>query len=458
MYNGTSPTAKPPKGWMHMIRKLLAAALCLLLACACLSALADTLPVYCLYQDEAPVGAAVLLGDGQTLLTALDAARVTDYAVQDDSRHVPGGMTTDGYAALLHLDEVMSAAPALLSPGADDANLVCAGFDTAGQPVLEQPYLITPYRFNGHAAVVFSLSKSVLPGAVLLDSQNAVAGLVVAAYGEGVNRYVAYTNEGLYFAMMGMDGSPVSGSLVAAPAVSATVWLEQPTLTMEDSVLTVDWSACAVSDLSDDSMFTVFMQDIGNPFYTYRTVTADVTSCQFSAAPGRIYAVWVRHDHGTAVLSELPEQDDYTFFGPVPVTAFARYDYADESIWLSTVPAGEVVGDTALLPTAIALTADDLDGSHDIYLQVVSRYQVDEQSDCNLYISVVDPSGMEVGLLGGFIFAPEYMDHDVWHAPVSDLFEVLRSYRSDGRLVPGEYTISYYLYGEMANSFSFTLE
>lgn len=441
-----------------MFRSMLSLLLACMLVLCSTAALAEEplLPILALYADHEPVGTGVLFPDHQTLLSVSSAIEHADTAL-DTAGHefTLSDALSDGVIGMAHLDQAAAADPLYLSPYFDLDDLYCIGVASTGE--LMQSAVTSPAAllYHGHAAIIFTAAEDLVPGALLVDHDDNLSGLVVASYGEGKGRYVAYTNEGLYFAMLNLQESD------DAPAADedAVGWLSGVTLDWADGLLTVSWAdAIANGEADETSCFLVMMKDTENDYYSYAITDPGLTSRSFPAIPGRTYAACVRTVEENDTSDRYFSHTHCVLSDPIPVEPFTLYDYKDEAIGVSVVPAGTVLDDMAELPIPETLTADMLDGSMDAYLYVVSRYSVSEMIERPMLIALTTPDNACMLYVGGYIFAPEYMAHDVWHMSLNDLFADYLAYGASGTLIPGTYTVSYYFDGLLVNTLSFSLE
>ena len=398
--------------------------------------------------DE-PIGTAVLLLNNQTLLSSAAALARANTAVDLAGRqYALSDLRTDGVISLAAASEAIAADPLRLAPRFDLNNLYCLGVSPTGE--FQQSDVTRPavLLYRGHAAIVFSAAEDMIPGAILIDDDGGLCGLVVASYGEGQGRYVAYTNEGLYFALLSLeehaDLSEGDGD------DNPEGWLSGVTMNWEAGTLTVDWSdAIAAGEADADSRFLVYMKDLGNDYYRYTTTEPGATSCTFYAIPGRTYAACVRVSAA---------DDDDVFFSrthcavcaPIPVEPFTLYDFTNDTICVSVVPSKTFVDETD------ELTAPD--AIMDLYLQVASHYSTIEVTDHPLFLALITPDDQCFTSFSGYTFVPELMSHDAWHAPINDLFADYLTFGRTGTLIPGTYTVAFYIDGLLADQTSFTLE
>ncbi|MGN0764836.1 MAG: hypothetical protein ACI4MK_15685 [Aristaeellaceae bacterium] len=125
-------------------------------------------------------------------------------------------------------------------------------------------------------------------------------------------------------------------------------------------------------------------------------------------------------------------------------------------MYLTSVPVDQEYGDTEQIPplgdfTAAGLAAEGFC----CYLQAVDVYEVAEEQTTTLVIALQAPDGSVYTELAGYIFMPDLDGSDTWHADITELVRDCINYCGS---LPGEYTLAYYLDGQLAAPFTFTLE
>ena len=442
----------------------LAVLLTILLLLVCAPALAEEgFPVYCLYSGTRPVGMGVLFGAQDTLLTVGDAAMLADRAQDTEGNEVAVeliGTAERGRPALLLLEQSADREPMRIAARMVEDGQYCIGVTPAGESVIEKAEQLVPTRLNGHGAIYFTITSELLPGAFLADENGFVSGLVAARYGEGNVRYAAYTNEGLYFALMDMPApEPEAEGEELISSEPGDPWLSDFSVSISDGMMTVDWSDAELPELADDSVFSVVIQDLGNVFYSLFTTKPGVTDVTLPVVHDRTYAVWVLHTHGEELPDNLFSDRAFRIAGGETIQPFDQFGFANDQLYLCFAPADTEPGDTELIPAPEAITAGMLtDPDTLVYLQVISRYEVTDVSELPMLVQVLTPDGQSVCTPGAFIFDPAYMEEDVWHICVDKAFGTCLSMSGSGELIPGTYTVTLFLGGMQAGTLTFALE
>lgn len=393
---------------------------------------------------ETPLGSAVLFADQSTLLTTswvlLQASGQLFAVGAGGTLPVSAQVTGTGQneLVLLHLEAPSPAAPMDLSTGSGAPRVAgYHGTQACCQDIGFTSFI--PYRES--TALLYTSPTALLPAAILLDDQNCLAGITLAAYGEGVNRYVAIS---------------------AADIVTASrqvQWLTDFSLTQEAGWATVDWSGSAVDCRQDNCVTSVFYTDTANIYYSY-LIPVEGQRVDFPLVPGRTYRVWVQHAHQETDHYATRDESTSALITAAAAEPFAMYDYKDAEIYLAAAPLKnrEAVVNT-YLPPLEPITAEALNISLSaIFLQVESSYTVDRNTDTDLLVTLTTPENYSFVTLYGFTFDTSLQEKDIWNVDITDLLADYMQFSTSQSLTPGEYTVSYYLGGALANSFTWTLE
>ncbi|MGN0747451.1 MAG: hypothetical protein ACI4ML_12295 [Aristaeellaceae bacterium] len=443
-----------------MMKKILAIVCLLCLLAGAIPAGAEELsPVYVLMSitpsgEQTPLGTAVLVGDSSTLVTTRWAAMATSglYAVGS------GGTLAIARASVpasgsdlvtLTLREPSPAQPVQL--GETDDSMTCVGLrrgETRTESCGVEAVTLTVYEQT--ACMLYTGLETMLPGAALFNSQGQLAGLTMAGYGEGLNRYVAYPADVLQARLSG------EGPAEQADAQQQALWLTGLEVTADQGEMMARWDHLDEPEQAEGSMLYLIWQDTGNDFVSYAEVAWADGYATFPCVPGHSYLVWLQQSlTGEVELASLAARNAH-LAEAAQTGPFTDYGFHDEIMYLTSLPEDHGYGETEQIPplgdfTAAGLAAEGLC----CYLQAVSVYEVAEEQLATMVIAMQAPDGNVYAELAGFIFMPELNGNDTWRADVTGLVRDCMTYSGD---LPGEYTLSYYLDGQLASSFAFTLE
>lgn len=425
------------------MKRLMILLLALLLALPALGEEESSALYLLLLQDTSgemqPVGSAVLYGDACTLLTTAPIAKAEGLCAQGagGTLSITAIKPMENDMTLLTLEQPSPAAPMSLNLEASPAMVL--GYDMAGNACTSTLSDMTVMPYGNGYALVYTVQQAMLPGSILVDASGIFCGAALAAYGEGINRYIATTNQALTGLQYGVS------------------WISGFSVTYAQGLLTVDWSACDLSCDQENCVISLFVQDTKNPYFTYYIVK-EGTQAELLLLPGRSYQLWLQHAHGEAQPSvTLPENRSFAAEIPSPGN-FTLYDYQTAAIYLSTVPAAQAAAsDNIYLPPAQNITRETLlDPESTFFLQVRSTYAVQQQESALLAASLTTPEGYSFQAEGQFLFQPELQQQDDWNVNITDLLDAYLSYC--GQLSSGDYTLSYYLDGAIGAQYHFTLE
>ena len=396
---------------------------------------------------DTPLGSAVVFQDQSTLLTtawtvyqqkglicAIGQGRET--LVENARVYSAEGLV------LLELASPVPAQPLSLSTAqVDYESLTILGHSAGGRAVqssLSHPAVI-PYRSSN--ALTYTAEQPLLPGSVLLDDQGCLAGVTLAAYGEGVNRYMA-----------------LSAAYIATAQQQAE-WLTGFTATPGAGKLTVDWAACGLDCTEKGCTLTLFCADTANMFYSTMPLE-EGTSIDVYLMPGRSYQLWIQHSHGQADMYTPRPQDSVVSVTLPQAEPFALYNYQDAEIYLSSAPMDQAEDwYNKHLPPMAELTPDALgDADSAIFMQVASSYTVSQDESAMLLVALTTPEGYAFCSLGEFLFDDALQQQDLWNFPLYPLLDDYLSFNGTGVFAPGDYAVSYYLDGALCNTFTWTME
>lgn len=398
--------------------------------------------------QERTLGSAVLVGNSSLMLTSRaalgDAAELTadgPDGVYPVSQVLPMGQESE--LVMLILEASSGLTPALLTEQVDGTASL-EGWTVNGLRYETPALSVTSTVYQGLEAWLVSATEPLLPGAALFQD-GALAGLVVATWGEGENRYLALSGETLAQLLFSAENE----------AADSASYLQDVALNYEGGMLTVDWSAADLSGHDEGSIITVYVADPANPYYAYYQAEPGENALQVAAVPGRTYRVWVlcaAEESATDV--SLPE--DLAVSARIPDGGtYTEHGFTSEC-YLAAGPA-ENADWTAPLPALDPVTAESL-MEGELFLQVINTYQVEEEMEAAMLLTLFTPEGYAFYMASGYLFSPDYMTNDVWNADVTELFEDYLTYNGTGAFMPGEYRLQYTIGDAWGDAFSFTLE
>lgn len=388
--------------------------------------------------EDVTLGSAVLFLQENVLLTAAGCCRDGDlYAIGADGEHAirDWEVMDESGVALMEMATASSAAPLVLSTydvpslpyifGAD------AGGNTGAAPLYQALYAI----YRGQNAMTLSCVEGILPGAVMVDETGRIIGLVVAQQMEGDGMYIALEPDSLYTALV--------GDLTADAFLPLEVkWA--------DGLLEISWQ----DRVRESGVYLIHFSGAENNYYTTYEAEHGERSVYLAVPPGHTYYMQVQWAESEETAQDLlwGAMTTYT----VPKTVFTQYGFRQDC-YLSAAPSGQEI--TGLLPEMDRITADTLsDAANDLYLQIINSYDVSDEVEMPMTVSLTAPDGQFYYEIMNYIFSPEYEEDDTFAVPVDDLFASCRDFSGSGTFRPGDYVLSYTIGGRVAGEYAFTVE
>ncbi len=333
--------------------------------------------------------------------------------------------------------------PMMTIPGLPDPNLIFVYHTNAsGDRIFRPASAVTTLTWEGMDCMTLTLSGSVQPGDPVLTEGNELAGMILAECSEGVNRYIALTVTGIYSLVKHL--SDVVGDLSKG--------MEAPegfTVTLEKNRVRFDWSKVSLTPTEGMNLYLV-VADAENDYLNFGPADTGETSGTMLLTPGRTYLSGLLESEKEPeelpkglTVTELPAAEQLTAHGFTAVkTALVRSE------------SGDPLSDKAPV-TLETVTAEDVKNGY-VFFYSHSAYDVEEETEDTLLISMVTPDGMDYRYVSGWIYSPSYEQADIWVTSMKDLgfADVLEN----KNYMAGEYRISYYVGGELADSFAFVIQ
>lgn len=419
--------------------------LCLVCPAALSAARIPTGSVYTLYLDSTLLGPAVLFLDASLLLSTAvipqDTSTVT--AVNGDS-HIAAtliGVSEDNRLSLFSLETPASGVPCDLDDTLNFDGNPYWGLDADGKAHTGN-IARASYADPDMGTLSLTCEDSLLPGTLIFSRTGNLSGMVYASLGEGEGRYLAMTAYAIYQLFYEDDETAQA---------DPDAWYTSVSASLEENCAHLTWQSEEGSQETGKSF--VYFMDVNNDFYNYISLTEGETSLDLVLVPGRSYAVWIGKTETDSpdLLSIQPELIQVPMDGPA-----TEYDFTNEVLGVSILPASQKVGDTDDLPLEETLTRERLlDTTQNIYWQVTNRYAVEEEIETSLVCAMTMPDGSCAYVVSGYLYSPDYMERDTWHMDITSLFRM-----PDGSAIDmpaGAYTLTYYLGCREAGTISFTL-
>ena len=299
----------------------------------------------------------------------------------------------------------------------------------------------TPLSWQEMDCMTLDLSGEAAPGAAVLTDDGELAGMILAEYAEGRNRYVAISAMGIR-------------ALLSDPSALVTNLSNPPegfSASAEKNRVTLDWGGMTLSKEEGKDWYLV-IADTSNDYLTYAKIAVEEggePTASFLLTPGRTYVAGVVQAEKApdflpdqvAVIS-LPEAERLTAHG-----------FRAEKTCLALYAENAAEGD---LPTPLdRVTSADLRSGRAAFYSA-STYDIQETEDESLLVVLIAPDNNCYRYASGWTYAPEYMASDVWAVSLKDAGFQQELERKGFPL--GEYTMSFFVGGELADSFTFNVE
>ena len=441
------------------MRKATFLALMMALVALCTTAMGlsidDIAPLYDQREEGSVfVGTVIAAGDGYYVSGGMEGVDfLQPYIITEKGAYFVSHLQqfTNGMSLFTTTSE-QEAAP--VSTKEAKGTVVLASCNQSGLQLLNGRILY-PMTWRNAPCCLLESSGEASMGAAVYDKDNGLLGVIVAAWGEGVNRYVMLPAS----SFMDAEGDLTPPAPTTTPAPENTVfvqWLKDGKAELSGHMLTVSWNQTALENPQEDSVVTVFLADEGNSYYSWIYAKAADGQLFAPVVPGRTYRYAVQHAYGETVsgLNWVDQAQQIT----VPAAAdFTQYHYADASIYLGVLPAMVEGFSTAEAEKVENITRELLeDEGKSLMLQVTSTYQVTEEITCDMLLTLSTPDGNVFCEPASYIFMPDIMEKDVWNANLDGLLEDYLKLKK--RFEPGEYVIRYYFDGALVNTVRFTLD
>ncbi len=341
-------------------------------------------------------------------------------------------------------DEPYESVPALLGESSGFSAFSYMGVNEAGE------------RKEGKASPLFAVmageeimtlslgDENLLEGTVILNDNHALSGLVLSSMGTGNGQVLALTGQGIYRLIFGDDEEETAGTLLR-PRV------EQ----MDDGTLHIDWKdAAEEKNVSDAPLFFAYVLNENMPYYRFVSIQDGSTDCYANIIPGETYHVYVlAAQEPPAGLPGADPETDMSVIRTVMSDSEADKHYESLSFCVS---AAQNPRDEIVLQGMKDFTVSQLnDPEVELYLQVVGRYEVTEESETFMTISLNTPSETTYEIGSVFIYSPDVRDNDAWHIPLTEILDSIR--QLENNIPTGTYRLRFFIGNQLIDSLEFTV-
>lgn len=280
-------------------------------------------------------------------------------------------------------------------------------------------------------------------GSAVLTAKGELAGMVAAEYAEGENRVLAMPAEEIVRAMT--EAGSVLGSLVS--------WGEPPEgflVRTEKNQATFDWSGMALPETAEGESLYLVVMDMDNRYLNFFPADTEERSLRMLLTPGRVYTSGILAAAGKP--GEIPARYAVTVIPPAQ--KLTKYSFSPTLTAVAEMPPDAKEGQA---PAPVSEVTEELLRSGRAYFYSASTYEVEEAiPDGTLLVTLTDPEGNNYRYESTWLYAPEYMKEDIWYISLTGTG---LTWSLDQNGYPrGEYTLAYYVDGEIADTVTFDLK
>ena len=411
---------------------------------------ADLINVYGYQEDDLLwLGNAIPVSEGTMLTAASVPAGQQELILSDGAQFresLPWIDEESGLAILLDQETTDSAfepydwVPSGMAWEPDGLHVLTG--DEAGSRINRLVEAITSMDWDGLDARLLTLSGPVELGAAVLTETQQLAGMVIAAYAEGENRYLALTMDSISQVLMS-----------AADELNAAHETHEPegyVVTVTDrNLVSFDWSAMKL-ELAEDERAYLQVMDTANSFYTYYSLSELECPVQMLLVPGHTYVSGIVVSRG-APSGEL---DEYVVTRLPDAEPLTDYGFTSRVCSLALAAGGTVSPEEKPRPTDQITTADL--GSGRVYFYAESSYDVETRIDgLSLLVTMKTPAGNTYSYVTGWVYDPAYEQEDIWYISLEELgfLNILKQTLYDS----GTYEMAYYVGGQLGGQLTFEL-
>ena len=297
---------------------------------------------------------------------------------------------------------------------------------------------------DGNRCLLLTLSgPAPLGSAVVTDEEN-LAGIIVSQRAEGQNRYVAVPAEGI-----ARNAALALGLIKNMPE-----WCDEPeglVVALHQNEVVIDWSGMTLPEPGEGEDLYLVVVDGGNDYLTYYKVEDRTkTDVKMLLTPGRVYIA------GFTVSAESPSEDPeqyVPFVIPYP-EKLTDHGFTPVLTSIAEAPLTGLKGSEA--PEPVTEVTEELLRSGRAYFYSHSTYEVTEDLEGSLLVTLTDPEGNNYRYTSSWIYSPQYMTEDIWFLPLKDM-GLLSSLEASG-FPKGWYTVDFYVDGKLADTCYFELK
>ena len=299
-------------------------------------------------------------------------------------------------------------------------------------------------QWQGCRCLMLTLSDPVPPGSPVLTTEGNLAGLVVAEYAEGNNRFIALPADEIALKL-----TEISGKLNNMPG-----WSDPPEgfkVTADKNLVTVDWTEMTLPEKGEGETVYLVLLDGANSYLNYYPAEVEQRKMKFILTPGRFYIIGIgAYSSAPAEAPARYETISIPAAGKLTANGFRPILTAIAESEEKTLKDGET-------PVPVTEVTEELLRSGRAWFYSSSCYEVTERiENITLLVTLTDPNGINYRYESGWLYDPSYMNEDTWYINLQEYG--LTNSLDEGGYPKGVYTVAYYVGGDPADSFTFELK
>ena len=298
-------------------------------------------------------------------------------------------------------------------------------------------------EWRGRRCLLLNLSEVAPAGSPVLTSNGQLMGIVAASYAEGTHRVLALATEEI---ARGLNEMTMKLANLAG-------WGNMPegfTVSTEKNRVTFDWNKLTLPEKAEGESVYLVIVDSGNNYLNFYPAETETRSMSLLLAPGRVYTVGFTACAGKP--ADLPEM--YTVVTVPRAEQLTEYHFRPNFCAIAEMPEN---GTEQSTPVPVTEVTEELLRSGRAYFFASSSYEVTETvSDASLLVTLTDPNGVCYLYESWWVYAPEYMQEDVWYISLTQ--EKLTAFLDNNGYPTGVYSMAYYVNGDLADMTTFEIK
>jgi hypothetical protein len=299
-------------------------------------------------------------------------------------------------------------------------------------------------QWQGRRCYLLTLTDPVPAGSPVLTADGELAAVVVAEWAEGISRVLA------------LPAEEIAGSLSETAALLEYLpdWGKAPeglSVKLEKNQATIDWSEMTLPEKAAGEQLYLVVADMGNNYLNFYPAESDERSLTLQLTPGRLYLAGVTASSQTP--RNLPEE--YTVFSAPPAKKLTQYNFRPVLTAIAEAPPDGLKDGEKPVPVA-EVTAELLLSGRAYFYSHCTYEVTGEIRDLPLLVTLTDPTEKNYCWESGWVYAPEYMNGDIWYVPLIDTGLVAGL--DPDNYARGVYRMAFYVDGDLADRFEFELK